>query len=295
MPKIFIVLLSALLWLATIDKSYASCCSSSSSGGVERLLAHERALIKMSLDTKYILGNFNDQAKISLGQYSHLSYLVIEPKLQIMVRLHRYFEPFVTLTTAIQKSKIRTGTGVKDPILGARIPLFKDNTYFSLPTTTLIILSNMPLKKNNKDRNIEDIVSNGDWLINLGALFEKEFNSITYGLSYSLSLDAKIFATSSYKPGLTHALSISMAFSPSHSNSLAFAISPTFHSRDKANGKIVPDSDNRKVAISASFSQTLHSHMKFTSQASIDIPISYLGKNSNAVFLVSTGLRFGVY
>lgn len=270
----------------------ASCCSSSSAGGVGRLLRHERAMVEMSMSTRYVYGRFNSESSFSGGHIGHLPHVIIEPEIQMVTRLFWFFEPFLRLPARIQTSDVRTGANISDITFGARQPIIKENFFTHAPAIFLLESVRIPTGsaiKHDSTLEAEDITSTGHPLITLGILLEKDIKRITYGLSYNFSLEPHHRRDQWHFDTFIHAPSFSTGFYAHDKGFLSFSLSPTFH---YVSGLGL---HQRKVGVAASYAQTLHSHIKLNSTIGVDVPISYLGKNSNSEFFVRLGLRFGVF
>lgn len=283
--------------ILTSTNVVASCCSSAATGGVPRLLMHERALVELATSTRYIYGSFDNEATFSLGMPGHLPYLVLEQDLQAMVRLWDFFEPFVRLPIRIQKSSIRTGSNIADTSFGARMPIVKENFVSHLPGLTLISIIKAPTGVSDIKQALhnENITSMGKWLVTFGLMLEKEISRINYGLGYSFSFEPDYFKTLKVKPGGIHSPSLTMGFALHDNGFLTLALAAVFHGPLQINSHPEEDSDQRKLTISATYGLNLHSHVKINVQLGSDVPISYLGKSFNNELYIRLSMRLGVF
>lgn len=260
------------------------------------MLAHERALVEMSSSARYQFGYFDGLAHFKAGHSAHLPHMAFEQELQVMARLLDFFEPFARIPVRIQKSEIRTAANLADITVGARLPLFKENLLPNWPGLTMLASVRTPtgaaFTANNKIDN-ESITTNGATLLTVGLNLEKEIHGLTYGFSYSFSLEPKVWQKTLIKPGAIHAALLTLGY-PLHDNGyLSFSLAPIIHESTKAASKSIDDSDRRKLTLGAGYALNLHSHIKVNGQVGTDVPI--VGKNFNNDFFLRIGLRFGVF
>lgn len=289
------IALSFLIVLNLVStQADASCCSSASSAGIPRLLAHERALVELSSSFRYVLGRFNERALFSTEKRPHLPHMVLENDVQIMTRLFDFFEPFARIPVRIQKSEVRTGARLADISVGARIPVFKENLLPLLPALTFLTSVNLPTGTKQAEHN-EDITSTGAYVIAVGLMLEKEFHKIGYGLGYTFSAETDFFTNKTAKPGAIHAPLFTLGFTVHDNGYLSFSLAPVFHAVETAKSKAIADSDRRKITIGVGYAFTLHSHIKINAALGCDVPIATLGKNFNNDIFLRLGMRFGVF
>lgn len=288
----FFLVLTSLFAFAI--KSHASCCSSNASSGIPRLMAHERALIEIATGGRYVFGAFDSESSFRSGQPSHLPHIKAEHEIQAMVRLFPYFEPFVRIPVLVQTSKKRTGSGLADISIGARIPVLKENFFYGWPGLSLFGSVKLPTGTSTASRQ-EDITSTGVTIINFGLMMEKDIYGLTYGLAYSVSLDSDNFTRKMIQPGSAHGLAFSLSHAVHDGGQMIWTLLGNFHARDVVNKKSIEDSDRRKLSLGVGYNFGVHSHIKLNTQITSDLPIPYCGKNFNNEVMVRIGLRFGVF
>lgn len=290
--------LFAVFWLLLWSfgsRLEASCCSSASSGGVARLLAHERAVLEVSSHARYQMGAFSDQARFSFGHAPHLPHLIFEKDFHVIARVFDFFEPFVRVPIRVQQSARRTHAGLADVKFGARFPLFKEHALPHWPAMSLIASTSVPTGSSKKDKAPpEGITSNGEWLTNLGILLEKDFHRVIYGVSYAISAEGDYFESSA-SSGLIHEASLSAGILPHDTGFLTASLGGVFHAPMSSRGTRVIDTDRRKISLSLSYVLTLHSHLKVNAQLGSDLPINALGKNFSSDLFLRLGMRIGIF
>ncbi len=292
------IFLIAIVTLADANL-YASCCSSAATGGVGRLLKHERALVEMSMNTKVVTGSFNNQSHFSRGVSAMDPYLTVEPELAMVVRVFDFLEPFAKLPVRIQKSSARVGAHLADISLGARTSLLRENFITGFPSLTLIGSARLPTGASMKEEPMlaaEDTTGTGSYLYSLSVLLEKEIAAVTFSLGYGLSLESDYFDRSAaLTPGFMHSPLIAAAFMPHEGGLLSCTWSMLLHGTPQFETRPLIDADRRKMTVALAYSVGLHSHIKFNAQLGSDVPIDYIGKNFTSEAFIRFGLRFGVF
>lgn len=275
----------------------ASCCSSSSVGGIQRLLAHERALIDFSLSLRYTLADFDQRGSLQKHP-AHLPFLTLAYEIQAMTRLFNFFEPYFILPVRLQISPQRRGTDMGDMNIGARFPIFKENIFAHAPSLTLFASVRMPTgayPKLGQMLHSEDITGAGFYFYSVGCLLEKDISNITYGLSYFFSAAPDFLLRKATRPGAIHVPSLTMGYSLEENGNLSLAISGVFHSLDYARMRPIKDSDRRKLSLAVGYLFPWHSHVKIHAQLGVDMPIPKLSKNFNEEIFLKMSMRLGVF
>jgi hypothetical protein len=275
----------------------ASCCSSSSVGGIQRLLAHERALIDLSTSFRYTFADFDHQGNLQKHP-SYLPFLTIVYEIQAMTRLFDFFEPYFIVPLRLQISDQSRGANMGDISLGARFLVFKENIFALAPGLTLFASARLPTgayPKTGQMLAIEDITGTGYYLYSAGCLLEKNIKNITYGLSYFFSSTSDFLLRKTTRPGAIHSPSVTMGYSMDEKGNFSLAISGVFYSLDYARMRPIEDSDRRKVSMAIGYLFPWHSHVKLHAQLGVDVPLPYFSKNFNEEVFLRLSMRLGVF
>lgn len=276
----------------------ASCCSSAATGGVGRLLRHERALVELSTNGKLTLGAFNNQARFNPGHTPKSPYLVFEPELAVVTRVLTILEPFAKLPVRIQKSDVRAGAHLADITLGVRAPIIREDLLPGLPALTMIGSVRIPTGASSKhDPNlfVEHTTGTGNYLLGLSVVLEKEIKNINLSAGYGLAVESDYFTNQDYSPGFIHSPLVAIAFMPHDGGLLSLTWSMMMQGQPKLEKRPLVDADSRKMTLAVAYSIGIHSHIKLNAQLGSDVPIDYLGKNFNSEAFIRLGLRFGVF
>lgn len=295
MKHILLVIFVGLLLNAQL---YASCCSSASSGGIPRLLPHERALVELGSAARYTYGSFDQNSSLHLGHDGDNPHLIFDQELLMMARLLDHCQPFVRMPVRMQTNGRAVGTGVGDISFGARIPLFSENTFKTSPSLTVLGTARAPTgestKANPQILNV-DITGSGSWQFATGIVAEKTIHPITYGLGYSLGFDPDHFRRAVKVPGLTHVPFANVGFPLHDQGAMNISLSATLQTAISINKLIVANSDKRKLSLQAGYSHSLHSHVKLLASLGFDAPLPYVSKNGTSEIFVRFALRLGVF
>ncbi len=296
--KNFILLLALIALVHASIPARASCCSSLATGGVGRLLRHERAMVELGVTTRQTIGSFDSDAVFNRGAPRHTPYLALEPELAMVARLFEYFEPFIKLPARVQKSDRRVGANPGDITLGARSVFAFESLMHGLPTLSVVGSVRMPTGASfsrDKDLPIEDVSGSGAWLYSLSFLVEKELWGVIFGIGYGFAIDPDYFAKRGVSSSALHSPLVTAAFAPYRDHILSLSWSMAIYERPKLDDNPIIDSDRRKMTLALAYSIPIHSHIKVNAQIGSDIPVHYLGKNFSSEAFVRLGLRFGVF
>lgn len=229
-----------------------------------------------------------------MGWDSHLPYLLLEPQLQIQMRLLDFFEPFWRMPARIQISHHQSGANPADMAAGARIPLLPENFLHGWPSFALAGSISIPSGVAfDADRKTppEFVTSTGDWLLKLTAMIERSLGNNVLGLGYGVAFDPAHTSSNDENRVLINSFFLSAARSLSELGNIAISIASEFHSQ----APNVLSSDRRRCTMGLSYSIDLHSHIRLKTQASYDIPIDLLGKNFDSELALGLGLRIGIF
>src|SRR5690606_9872336 len=122
----------------------ASCCASGSTGGIGRLLPHERGLIEISQDVRRVVGRFQEASEFIPGVGDDQPLWQLNHEIQVMTRLGTFFLPFVKIPVRTQIGPLRTGSAIADLSFGARWPLFEEHYFPHWPGLSLFSIAQMP-------------------------------------------------------------------------------------------------------------------------------------------------------
>lgn len=276
----------------------ASCCSSASASGIPRLLPHERAVIELTSGLRYLYGSSDQKTKFTLGHYPENPHLMMEEEVVLITRLADFFEPFVRLPIRVQKSDTSLGAGFADMSVGVRLPLLKDNAVKALPALSLLASIRLPTGASlatDKTLSNEDIIGSGSTQFTVGMSLEKTWREFTYGLAYNLSFEPNHVRNANRIPGIIHAPIVTIGFRPRDESTITLALAPSFHTQTVFNGRAIPDSDKRKLSLSAGLMWTIHSHIKLNVNVGTDMPLPFFTKNVTNELFVRLGMRLGVF
>jgi len=283
------------LWLNA--KLYASCCSSASSGGVPRLLPHERALIELGSAARYTYGSFDQNSSFHLGHDGENPHIFFDEELLIMARLIEQCQPFVRIPARIQTNQRAVGAGFGDISFGARIPLLSESAYRYVPGLAVLSTARAPTgisaRRNPHIQNV-DIIGQGSWLITTGIVVEKTIHPITYGLGYNLGFDPD-FRPAAKVSGLTHTPFATVGFPLHDQGAVNLSLAATVQTAITINKHVVANTDKRKLSLQAGYSHTLHSHVKLLASIGFDTPIPFVSKNGASEIFLRLGMRLGVF
>ncbi len=284
------MLIIFLLLFSSAFELHASCCSSSASAGVGRLLPHERALVELSQDARLALGTFNSQHLFIRGMPAHLPHWQFNHELQVMARLTSFFLPFIKIPVRTQLSSIRSGSYWGDLSFGARWPLslgFNILSSFQAPTGSVY---------NTKTNNyIENITGLGAWLWSLGLNYDYAINNWLINTGYNFSFEPRVFKSTGFANGPQHMPFLSIAYPVHNSSLLSATISALFTHPAKRDNINISESTKRKISISLGYNLKIHSHVSFITSLGSDIPLSYWGQNTNSEIFIRLALRIGIF
>ena len=284
----FAIFLLTLGWASSLT---ASCCSSGSSGGIGRLLPHERALVELSQDARLVVGSFDDQGQFISGMPDHLPYWQFNHELQVMTRLSHFFLPFVKIPVRTQLSRVRTGSHLADLVLGARWPL----SLYGINIVSSVQLPTGSTCNAQSSNQIESLSGLGAWLLALGVMYEHSLKAWLMGVGYNINLEPRIFKSEGFSSGPQHAPFLSLGY-PIHENGfLNGTLSAMFSHRARLKDQAVADSAKQKISASLGYNLRLHSHLSLTSSLGADIALSHWAKNVNSEVFMRLGLRVGVF
>ncbi|MCA9507597.1 MAG: hypothetical protein KC505_04150 [Myxococcales bacterium] len=276
----------------------ASCCASGSSGGIGRLLPYERALIELSHDAHYIVGQFNESTRFRAGVAEPLPVWQFNHELQVMTRLAPFFLPFIKLPVRTKISSKETISALADLSLGARWPIVKENYFLHWPGLNLFSTLQMPTgtsSEKNAEFSANGSTGAGVWLLSLGANVEKSLGKFLWTFAYTYSFETRLFKKHGYAHGPTHAPSINVSFPLIEMHQLSFGLSAVFNEPFRYDAKRVRNSSNRKISLSSVYAWKFHSHMTLNCSLGADMPIYGLGKNTNSEIFMRLGMRVGVF
>ncbi len=286
-----------LLFLCWSIQLKASCCASGSTGGIGRLLPHERALVEVSQDVRRVVGHFQEASEFVPGVGDDQPLWQLNHEIQVMARLATFFQPFVKIPVRTQIGPLRTGSAIADLSFGARWPLLEEHFLPHWPALHLFSIAQAPTGTSMDDKKLymEEITGSGAWLLSLGATFEKTFGSFLWALGYTYSMEPRLLKREDFANGPTHAPSISFSFPVIDMHTLSFSFGGTFNEPLHYDGKRVRNSSRRKLTLSGVYAWKFHSHMTLNFSVGSDIPIVGLGKNNKSEIFGRVGMRVGVF
>ena len=276
----------------------ASCCASGSTGGIGRLLPHERALVEVSQDVRRVMGRFQDASEFIPGVLEDQPLWQLNHEIHIMTRLGPFFLPFVKIPVRTQIGPLRTGSAIADLSFGARWPLLEEHFFPHCPAISLFSIAQMPSGTSMDDKKsyfAEEITGSGAWILSLGATFEKSFGALLWTLGYTYSLEPRLLKKEDFANGPTHAPSLGLSFPVADMHTLSFSLGGTFNEPVHYDGKRVRNSSQRKLSLSGVYAWKFHSHMTLNFSIGSDLPIAGLGKNNKSEIFGRVGMRVGVF
>lgn len=283
------------IWALRLD---ASCCSSGSTGGIGRLLPHERALVELSQDFHRLVGRFEERGDFKRGAPDFGPYWQFNHELQIMTRIAPFFLPYVKLPVRTQLSSERVGSALSDITAGARIPVLGEHFLAGWPSLTFFSSVQVPSGttfETNNSAELEELTGLGTTLVSVGTALERSFGVFLWTLAYHLSFEPRLLTKRDFVGGPLHVPSINVAFALHERGTLSGGLAANFGAPAQFDGKQIRESSKRKLSANLAYAWKFHSHLGINFSLGGDLPISHLGKNNNSEIYARLGLRVGIF
>lgn len=289
----------AALNLLFAYKVSASCCSSGSTAGISRLLAHERAVVEFSQGLQKNIGYFDQKAAFFARTPSHkISWQFVQES-SLMVRAADFFYPYIKVPTKISLSSEQAGASMGDISLGARWFLWPEGEWLALmPGLNLFSNWQLPTGASMEELALDEQIKAsglGAHLLSFGLSLEKTVYLVSYTLAYHLSFEPRLFQALGYSNGLGHSLSLAAAVPTHEAGTLSLSLASLLKSDASFNQKTIKESGQRKLSLSLGYAHKFNGHFSLNSSLGADLPITALGQNQSCEVLARLGLRLGVF
>jgi hypothetical protein len=253
---------------------HASCCSSSSSLGIGRLLLYERAYLEYATNARFAYGSFNNKGTYSLGLDAQKRSLRLGHEINAMARLAPFLLPFIKIPAHIFISKEEHYSYLGSIAFGFRFVI--------IPSLNLLSALQLPHRRE-------------PLFLSQGLSLDQSFGDVIMTISYALSFDPAIMTRRRYKRGIKHLASLQSTFLINTYNKITLSSIFNYNSSSSVDNKHIKYTSAYDLALSTSYAWSFHSHLSLMLSIGVHIPLSYMGKNTPSELFSQVALRAGIF
>ncbi len=303
---IIAVLASVLVFILSVKSAEgAACCMSATIGGVGRLKIWEKWAVGLRNGFSSEIGFWNSKGEWSFHSKEYGSY-VIRPQLWGLLGFGRRASayallPFVVNHKLIGKDR-EWGGGIGDIQAGFRYEFISIGEIQYIPSLALTFSLTFPTGRATEDSQSNlgaDITGLGAWFAALSLSLEKTFYPwfirADFGLkvpfpNYRKDLDKMQWYNLSLAAALIGGVELVR-------DTLVLGWSGNFNWRGEIyiDGEPSPDSSLYYFTLNLSVSWAFHSHWSLLLAGGTDLFVPQLGKNQNANYSLSLGIRYAYF